>query len=175
MPTANQCSSALVKAGCRGASVRRGCLGAPSARLLSFNHALLPPPYTLHPLTLPSSAQAWLRERPSLHDPPIPPLPPRTRVGAYGRLGLAELFEMREECLREFGFNDVYRQAGTGGGRGGSERLEAAAVAIAQAQLVVMSSGPGPTCHRNASTLTLQVNLTTNHVFFPPLPPLQAG
>ncbi|KAG1660836.1 hypothetical protein FOA52_008947 [Chlamydomonas sp. UWO 241] len=29
--------------------------------------------------------------------------------GAYGRLGLAELFEMREECLREFGFNDVYR------------------------------------------------------------------
>ena len=133
------------------------------------------PPYTLHPLTLPSSAQAWLRERPSLHDPPIPPLPPRTRVGAYGRLGLAELFEMREECLREFGFNDVYRQAGTGGGRGGSERLEAAAVAIAQAQLVVMSSGPGPTCRCNASTLTLQVNLTTNHVFFLPLPPLQAG
>lgn len=28
---------------------------------------------------------------------------------AYGELGLADLFEMREECLREFGFEDVYR------------------------------------------------------------------
>ena len=28
---------------------------------------------------------------------------------AYGKLGLGELFEMREECLREFGFSDVYR------------------------------------------------------------------
>jgi hypothetical protein len=33
----------------------------------------------------------------------------RAEPGAYGRIGLAELFEMREECLREFGFNDVYR------------------------------------------------------------------
>ncbi|RMZ52550.1 hypothetical protein APUTEX25_003693, partial [Auxenochlorella protothecoides] len=29
--------------------------------------------------------------------------------GAYGQLGLADLFELREECLREFGFEDVYR------------------------------------------------------------------
>ena len=29
--------------------------------------------------------------------------------GAYGQLGLADLFELREECLREFGFGDVYR------------------------------------------------------------------
>lgn len=29
--------------------------------------------------------------------------------GAYGKLGLSDLFEMREECLREFGFSDVYR------------------------------------------------------------------
>ena len=29
---------------------------------------------------------------------------------AYGELGLADLFEMREECLREFGFADVYRR-----------------------------------------------------------------
>ncbi len=32
--------------------------------------------------------------------------------GAYGQLGLSDLFEMREECLREFGFADVYRRAG---------------------------------------------------------------
>ncbi len=30
-------------------------------------------------------------------------------AAAYGRLGLAELFELREECLREFGFHDVYK------------------------------------------------------------------
>jgi bifunctional damage-control phosphatase, subfamily II, fusion protein len=28
---------------------------------------------------------------------------------AYGELGLADLLEMREEALREFGFLDVYR------------------------------------------------------------------
>jgi len=33
----------------------------------------------------------------------------RVEPGAYGALGLAEVFEMREECLREFGFDDVYR------------------------------------------------------------------
>ena len=33
----------------------------------------------------------------------------RIEPGAYGRLGLSDLFEMREECLREFGFSDVYR------------------------------------------------------------------
>lgn len=33
----------------------------------------------------------------------------RTEPGAYGQLGLADVFEMREECLREFGFSDVYR------------------------------------------------------------------
>ena len=27
----------------------------------------------------------------------------------YGDLGLYEVFEMREECLREFGFADAYR------------------------------------------------------------------
>ena len=35
----------------------------------------------------------------------------RTEPGAYGQLGLSDLFEMREECLREFGFSDVYRRA----------------------------------------------------------------
>lgn len=33
----------------------------------------------------------------------------RSEPGAYGELGLADVFEMREECLREFGFSDVYR------------------------------------------------------------------
>lgn len=33
----------------------------------------------------------------------------RSEPGAYGQLGLADLFELREECLREFGFDDVYR------------------------------------------------------------------
>jgi len=28
---------------------------------------------------------------------------------SYGKIGLGELFEMREECLREFGFTDVYK------------------------------------------------------------------
>ena len=34
----------------------------------------------------------------------------RATPHAYGELGLADLFEMREECLREFGFDDVYRR-----------------------------------------------------------------
>jgi len=28
---------------------------------------------------------------------------------AYGKLGLANLLELREECLREFQFTDAYR------------------------------------------------------------------
>lgn len=32
----------------------------------------------------------------------------RSEPGSYGQLGLADLFELREECLREFGFVDVY-------------------------------------------------------------------
>lgn len=36
--------------------------------------------------------------------------------GCYGQLGLSDLFEMREECLREFGFSDVYRCPGGGVG-----------------------------------------------------------
>jgi type II pantothenate kinase len=32
----------------------------------------------------------------------------REEPAAYGRIGLADLFEMREECLRFFRFNDVY-------------------------------------------------------------------
>lgn len=39
----------------------------------------------------------------------------RADFGCYGALGLAELLEMREECLREFGFEDVYRQVWRGG------------------------------------------------------------
>jgi hypothetical protein len=35
----------------------------------------------------------------------------RSEPGTYGQLGLADLFELREECLREFGFADIYRQA----------------------------------------------------------------
>ena len=34
---------------------------------------------------------------------------PQAEPQAYGELGLADLLEMREECLREFGFRDVYR------------------------------------------------------------------
>ncbi|GIL42264.1 hypothetical protein Vafri_272 [Volvox africanus] len=33
----------------------------------------------------------------------------QSEPGCYGALGLAELFALREECLREFGFTDVYR------------------------------------------------------------------
>ena len=39
----------------------------------------------------------------------------RSEPGAYGQLGLSDLFEMREECLREFGFADVYRCAALAG------------------------------------------------------------
>ncbi|CAI5954233.1 unnamed protein product [Closterium sp. NIES-64] len=58
--------------------------------------------------------------RESFHDQPAPttlptqpdpPFPHRLREepAAYGRLGLATLLEMREECLREFHFFDAYR------------------------------------------------------------------
>lgn len=30
--------------------------------------------------------------------------------GAYGQVGLSDLFELREECLKEFGFSDIYRR-----------------------------------------------------------------
>jgi hypothetical protein len=33
----------------------------------------------------------------------------KAEPGAYGQLGLSELLEMREDCLREFRFSDVYR------------------------------------------------------------------
>mmetsp|Transcript_3468 Transcript_3468/g.8203 ORF Transcript_3468/g.8203 Transcript_3468/m.8203 type:complete len:911 (+) Transcript_3468:246-2978(+) len=33
----------------------------------------------------------------------------REEPSAYGKLGLAELFELREECLREFSFDDAYK------------------------------------------------------------------
>lgn len=33
----------------------------------------------------------------------------RAEPSAYGGIGLAELLGMREECLREFDFKDVYR------------------------------------------------------------------
>jgi type II pantothenate kinase len=36
----------------------------------------------------------------------------RAEPSVYGAIGLSELFEMREECLREFGFSDVYRRVG---------------------------------------------------------------
>lgn len=35
----------------------------------------------------------------------------RNEPSSYGGTGVAELLGMREECLREFGFKDVYRQA----------------------------------------------------------------
>ena len=35
----------------------------------------------------------------------------KSEPAAYGNVGLGELFEMREESLREFGFTDVYRWA----------------------------------------------------------------
>ena len=34
----------------------------------------------------------------------------RREPGVYGKMGLANLLEMREECLREFGFSDIYWQ-----------------------------------------------------------------
>ena len=33
----------------------------------------------------------------------------RNEPSSYGGIGVAELLNMREECLREFGFKDVYR------------------------------------------------------------------
>lgn len=33
----------------------------------------------------------------------------RDEPSSYGGIGVAELLGMREECLREFGFKDVYR------------------------------------------------------------------
>ncbi|CAI5996365.1 unnamed protein product [Closterium sp. NIES-64] len=58
--------------------------------------------------------------RESFHDQPAPTTLPtqpeptfphrlREEPAAYGRLGLATLLEMREECLREFHFFDAYR------------------------------------------------------------------
>ena len=38
----------------------------------------------------------------------------RAEPRAYGGIGLAELLGMREECLREFGFKDVYRCTAVG-------------------------------------------------------------
>ena len=54
-----------------------------------------------------------------------PPALPREKPGAYGQLGLADLFELREECLREFGFQDVYRRGRGhwGGWVGGGGRV----------------------------------------------------
>ena len=34
----------------------------------------------------------------------------RNEPSSYGGTGVAELLGMREECLREFGFKNVYRQ-----------------------------------------------------------------
>lgn len=48
--------------------------------------------------------------RPTTSLRPPASLPCRSKPGAYGQLGLADLFELREECLREFGFSDVYRR-----------------------------------------------------------------
>jgi type II pantothenate kinase len=33
----------------------------------------------------------------------------RVEPNAFGKLGVGDLFELREETLREFGFDDVYR------------------------------------------------------------------
>lgn len=33
----------------------------------------------------------------------------RAEPAAYGQLGLANLLDMREDCLREFNFRDAYR------------------------------------------------------------------
>ncbi|KAG2443313.1 hypothetical protein HYH02_009380 [Chlamydomonas schloesseri] len=57
--------------------------------------------------------------------------------GSYGALGLGELFEMREECLREFGFTDVYRLE--------KQRENAAALAALPDLLRELDAEPLPT------------------------------
>ncbi|GFR49108.1 hypothetical protein Agub_g10904 [Astrephomene gubernaculifera] len=56
--------------------------------------------------------------------------------GSYGALGLGELFGMREECLREFGFEDVYRLE--------KERENRAALAVLPDLLRELDSEPLP-------------------------------
>lgn len=60
----------------------------------------------------------------------------RSEPGAYGQFGLADLFELREECLREFGFADVYRVD--------KERENAAALEVLPDLLQEMDSMPPP-------------------------------
>ncbi|EFJ47392.1 hypothetical protein VOLCADRAFT_61514, partial [Volvox carteri f. nagariensis] len=105
---------------------------------LSLQPQHLPPPpsVTSLPTSPPTSLPApQLFSPPPTHASPQHTPPPNTRLppthaspqhtpsrafgahldrlqsepGCYGALGLAELFTMREECLREFGFGDVYR------------------------------------------------------------------
>jgi len=61
----------------------------------------------------------------------------RSEPGAYGQLGLADLFELREECLKEFGFADVYRLD--------KERENAAALEVLPDLLREMDELPAPT------------------------------
>lgn len=60
----------------------------------------------------------------------------RSEPGSYGQLGLADLFELREECLREFGFVDVYAND--------KARENAAALAVLPDLLRELDSLPPP-------------------------------
>ncbi|KAL4425789.1 hypothetical protein ABPG75_009805 [Micractinium tetrahymenae] len=60
----------------------------------------------------------------------------RSKPGAYGQLGLADLFELREECLREFGFADVYRKD--------KERENSAALEVLPDLLTELDQMPPP-------------------------------
>lgn len=60
----------------------------------------------------------------------------RSKPGAYGQLGLADLFELREECLREFGFADVYRKD--------KERENSAALEVLPDLLAELDQMPPP-------------------------------
>ncbi|KAL4445797.1 hypothetical protein ABPG77_008996 [Micractinium sp. CCAP 211/92] len=60
----------------------------------------------------------------------------RSKPGAYGQLGLADLFELREECLREFGFADVYRKD--------KERENSAALEVLPDLLTELDQMPAP-------------------------------
>ena len=46
----------------------------------------------------------------------------REEPAAYGKLGLANLLELREECLREFQFPDAYQAVKRRWGGGGAGR-----------------------------------------------------
>jgi hypothetical protein len=67
----------------------------------------------------------------------------RDAPGAYGQTGLFELLELREECLREFGFRDVYRWAAVAGASG-PLRCPPCTAAVLQSRCRAALGAPAP-------------------------------